>query len=195
LIFDERSSETIELDWRGSEPEFVKRLVHRAEQMDALVGKTSGTDAGTGAGTGDAKASAAASISANEPGLPGGGDLADTRRGPGRPRLGVVPREVTLLPRHWDWLATQPGGASVALRKLVEVARLSSEVKDRARKAREVGYKFMSTMAGHEVGFEEASRALFAGNQAAFDLQIAAWPEDVQHHLKNLLADAFEGSQ
>src|ERR1700690_3457045 len=44
-------------------------------------------------------------------------------RGPGRPRLGVVAREVKLLPRHWDWLASQPGGASVALRKLVEEAR------------------------------------------------------------------------
>lgn len=29
----------------------------------------------------------------------------------GRPKLGVTPREVTLLPRHWDWLAHQPGGA------------------------------------------------------------------------------------
>src|SRR5688572_29815503 len=47
-------------------------------------------------------------------------------RSRGRPKLGVVAREVTLLPRHWDWLASQPGGASVALRKLVEVARRSS---------------------------------------------------------------------
>ena len=44
-------------------------------------------------------------------------------RGPGRPKLGVIAREITLLPRHWEWLASQPGGASVALRKLVEAAR------------------------------------------------------------------------
>src|SRR5205809_1075295 len=46
---------------------------------------------------------------------------AEAPRGPGRPKLGVVAREVTLLPRDWDWLAGQPGGASVALRKRVEI--------------------------------------------------------------------------
>jgi hypothetical protein len=76
--------------------------------------------------------------------------LPEPARGPGRPKLGVVAREVTLLPRHWEWLASQPGGASVALRKLVEVARRSSEVKDRVRQASAVAYRFMSTIAGHE---------------------------------------------
>jgi hypothetical protein len=103
----------------------------------------------------------------------------------------VVAREVTLLPRHWEWLASQPGGASVALRKLVEVARRSSEVKDRVRQAGAVAYRFMSTMAGHEPGFEEASRELFAGDQAGFEALIAAWPVDVQNHLKALATDAF----
>ena len=112
-------------------------------------------------------------------------------RGPGRPRLGVVAREVTLLPRHWDWLAIQPGGASVALRKLVEVARRDSETRDRVRQASAVAYRFMSTIAGHEAGFEEASRALFAGDQAGFEALIAGWPVDVRHHLKRLAADAF----
>ena len=122
---------------------------------------------------------------------PSADELPSTSKGPGRPKLGVVPREVTLLPRHWAWLATQTGGASVALRKLVEVARRTSEVKDRRQRASAVGYKFMSTMAGHEVGFEEASRALFAGDQASFEAITADWPADVQAHLKKLLADAF----
>ena len=117
--------------------------------------------------------------------------LPEPARGPGRPKLGVVAREVTLLPRHWEWLASQPGGASVALRKLVEVARRSSEVKDRVRQAGAVAYRFMSTMAGHEPGFEEASRALFAGDQAGFEALIAAWPVDGQNHLKALATDAF----
>src|SRR4051812_26535135 len=82
-------------------------------------------------------------------------------RGPGRPRLGVVAREVTLLPRHWDWLNGQPGGASVALRKLVEQARRENEGRDRARRSQEAAYRFMSAMAGNFPGFEEATRAFF----------------------------------
>src|SRR5205809_7214083 len=83
-------------------------------------------------------------------------------RGRGRPKLGVVAREVTLLPRHWEWLNAQPGGASVALRKLVDEARRASGDKDRERQARDAAYHFMSTMAGNLPQFEEASRALFA---------------------------------
>src|SRR5258705_1465072 len=84
-------------------------------------------------------------------------------RGPGRPKLGVVAREVTLLPRHLEWLNDQPGGASVALRKLVEEARRANAGRDRARRSREAAYRFMSVMAGNLPGFEEATRALFAG--------------------------------
>ncbi len=113
-------------------------------------------------------------------------------RKPGRPRLGVVPREVTLLPRHWDWLATQPGGASVALRKLVEVARRANQDKDRLRLAREAAYRFMSAMAGNEPGFEEAARALFAGNMERFEKLVESWPIDVGSHAKRLGARAFE---
>ena len=50
-------------------------------------------------------------------------------RSPGRPKLGVVAREITLLPRHWEWLARQSGGASVAIRKLVDEARRGGEEK------------------------------------------------------------------
>ena len=89
-------------------------------------------------------------------------------RGPGRPKLGVVAREITLLPRHWDWLAQQPGGASVAIRKLVEEARRTGEDEDRLRQAREAAYRFMSVMAGNRPHYEDAIRALFAGDPAAF---------------------------
>jgi len=101
-------------------------------------------------------------------------------------RLGVVAREVTLLPRHWDWLATQPGGASVALRKLVEEARRSSGDRDRSRAARDAAYHFMSTMAGNLPGFEEASRALFADDRRRFAGLIAGWPDDVRDHVVKL---------
>jgi uncharacterized protein len=113
-------------------------------------------------------------------------------RGPGRPRLGVVAREVTLLPRHWEWLAAQPGGASVALRKLVEEARRANEGADRVRLAREAAYRFMSAMAGDAPGFEEATRALFAGDAGRFDAEAAAWPPDVRDHARRLAAPAFE---
>lgn len=116
-------------------------------------------------------------------------DIAPVRRGPGRPKLGVVAREVTLLPRHWQWLAAQPGGASVALRKLVEDARRTNAGHDRKREAQESAYRFMSAMAGNEAGFEEATRALFAGDVARFEERIAAWPDDVREHA-TLLADA-----
>jgi hypothetical protein len=107
-------------------------------------------------------------------------------RGRGRPRLGVVAREVTLLPRHWDWLASQPGGASVALRKLVEEARHAGGDRDRHRAARDAAYHFMSAMAGDFKGFEEASRALFADDRRRFGELIAAWPEDIRDHIIRL---------
>ena len=122
-------------------------------------------------------------------------EQADTkvRRGPGRPKLGVVAREVTLLPRHWEWLGKQPGGASVALRKLVEEAKRGKG--DGLRQSQEAAYRFMAAMAGNEPGFEEAARALFAGNRARFDDEIAAWPPDVREHAKLLAEDALEGQR
>jgi hypothetical protein len=111
-------------------------------------------------------------------------------RGRGRPKLGVVAREVTLLPRHWEWLGTQPGGASVALRKLVEEARRASGDRDRSRAARDAAYHFMSVMAGNLPGFEEASRALFADDRRRFVELIAGWPGDIRDHVVKL---AFGG--
>lgn len=103
-------------------------------------------------------------------------------RGRGRPKLGVVPREVTLLPRHWDWLAAQPGGASVALRKLVEQARRDNESRDQQCQRQEAAYHFMSSMAGNLPGFEEATRALYADDRARFAREMAAWPRDVRDY-------------
>lgn len=104
------------------------------------------------------------------------------RRGRGRPRLGVVSREVTLLPRHWHWLAAQPGGASVALRELVETARRTRADEDRSREANERACHFISAIAGDLPGFEEACRALFARERVRFGKLIAAWPADVRDH-------------
>jgi len=114
-----------------------------------------------------------------------------TPRGRGRPRLGVVAREVTLLPRHWEWLAKQPGGASAAVRRLVDAARQESTEKDRVREAKESAYRFMSAMAGNEPGFEEATRALFAGNEARFTELTEAWPRDVREYAHTSASRAF----
>jgi uncharacterized protein len=116
---------------------------------------------------------------------------AGTSPGPGRPRLGVVAREVTLLPRHWEWLKSQPGGASVALRKLVEVARKTSSAADETRIAQAALYRFMSAMGGNLEGFEEASRALFANDKVRFDLLIAPWPRDIVEQLNLMAIGAF----
>jgi hypothetical protein len=129
LIFDDFTSDLIEVDFRGTMGDVLKRLEKPTARVE----------------------------SATEP------------RGPGRPKLSVVSREVTLLPRHWDWLSSQPGGASVALRKLVEEARRVNSDRDRVRCSQEVAYRFMSAMAGNLPGFEEATRALFAGNPKRFN--------------------------
>lgn len=118
--------------------------------------------------------------------------LAPPPRGRGRPKLGVTAREITLLPRHWEWLNSQPGGASVALRKLVEEARRTHADKDVARQAEEAAYRFMSAAAGNEEGFEEASRALFAGDAERFEELTESWPADVRDYARKLAAPAFE---
>jgi uncharacterized protein len=106
----------------------------------------------------------------------------------GRPKLGVVAREVTLLPRHWEWLGSQPGGASVTLRRLIDESRKAGEGRVSVRTSRENAYRFMSEMAGDFAGFEEASRALFAGDKARFEGLVAPWPDDVRLQLAKLAA-------
>ncbi|HEY3411636.1 MAG TPA: DUF2239 family protein [Armatimonadota bacterium] len=160
LIFDDVTSEQIDIDYSGSAEDVLRKLEHRA----ALI-------------------AAAAPPAPEEPGA---------QRGPGRPRLGVVGHEVTLLPRHWEWLNDQPGGASVALRKLVEHARRANAGKDRVRRAQESAFRFMSAVAGNLHGFEEATRALFAGNMERFDEWSQTWPVDVREHARRLAVKACE---
>lgn len=109
-------------------------------------------------------------------------------RGRGRPKLGVFAREVTLLPRHWDWLAEQSGGASQALRRLIDAARKSDGGQTTAKADRERAYRFLSALAGDLPGFEEVARALFAGDAAAFAQRMAQWPEDVRAYALQLAA-------
>ena len=117
---------------------------------------------------------------------------AEPARGPGRPKLGVVAREVTLLPRHWEWLNAQPGGASVALRKLVDAARVTHADNDRRRLAQQSADRFMSALAGNEPGYEEAARALYAGDRDRFERSMVAWPADVRDYAVQLASAAFD---
>jgi hypothetical protein len=158
LLFDDDTSHTIELDFRGTPDDVVRRL--------------------SVPGDGPAKPT----VEMPEP----------APRGPGRPRLGVVAREITLLPRHWHWLNSQPGGASVALRKLVDQARRTGGDNDGIRRSQEATYRFMSAMSGNFPGFEEAVRALFAGNGERFDRETAAWPPDIRDHARRLAAAALQ---
>ena len=109
-------------------------------------------------------------------------------KGPGRPRLGVESREVTLLPRHWAWLETQPNGASAALRRLVDGATRHAKPEGTLRRRRDAAYRVMSVLAGNRVGFEEADRALFAGDLKRFHSLTAKWPKDIRSHLAWLTA-------
>ena len=127
-----------------------------------------------------------ARLPATAPASPTPDVQASEPRGRGRPKLGVVAREVTLLPRHWEWLNAQSGGASVALRKLVEEARRATGDKDRHRAARDAAYHFMFAMAGNFPNFEEASRALFAGDRRRLAALIAPWPDDIRDHVVKL---------
>jgi uncharacterized protein len=169
LIFDDATSRLIEVDFRGSPDEAVARLGPTSRAPESGVSDRSGNGA-----------------------MPDSPYLDDRQpRGRGRPKLGVIAREVTLLPRHWDWLATQPGGASAAVRRLVDEARQTHAGRDRRRQAQEAAYRFMSAMAGNEAGFEDATRALFAGDSARFAELTEGWPPDVRDHARTLAARAL----
>lgn len=153
LVFDDATSDVVELDLRGSVDDVLARLPVQSV-----------------------------------PEIP---EEPAPLRGPGRPKLGVTAREVTLLPRHWEWLASQPGGASVTLRKLVETARRATEARDRQRAATDVAYGFLSAMAGNAPAYEDALRALFAGDAERFTACTENWPADVRDHARGLAQHAF----
>ncbi|WP_028229958.1 DUF2239 family protein [Paraburkholderia mimosarum] len=164
LVFDDRDARPVEFDLRGTESDIEARLAAQASR----------------------ERSAAASDDAPE------ATPDDAPRGRGRPKLGVVAREVTLLPRHWDWLGAQQGGASVVLRRLVDAARHAGEARERVRAAQEAAYRFMTALAGNLPNYEEALRALYASERGRFEAANAAWPQDVRDYARELADAAFE---
>ncbi len=156
LIFNDSTSEQIEVNFRGTTGDVLKRL---SEHPDA---------------------------GASIPDL----DSEKSRR-VGRPKLGVVAGEVTLLPRHWVWLKSQPGGASVTLRKLIDEARHVHEKQNAVRKAQETTYRFMAVMAGNRHQYEEALRALYAEDSLRFYQLIDGWTSDIRDHIRKLAVNAF----
>jgi hypothetical protein len=112
-------------------------------------------------------------------------------RGPGRPKLGVVAREISLLPRHWEWLEAQPSGASAAIRRLVDEARNREPDRQRARQARDAASRVLTALAGNLPGYEEAGRALYSGDRDGFGKRIARWPADVRAYALRLAGPAL----
>lgn len=158
LVFDDATGRVVDLDVRGSDAQILARL---AAPPKPHVGRH----------------------------RPEPGDAPVTGDGPkgrGRPKLGVVAREVTLLPRQWDWLATQPGGASATLRRLVDDGRKAVNPRQQRRVAQEAAYRFMQAIAGDLPGYEEATRALFADDLPVLRERMSAWPEDIRAHALRL---------
>lgn len=125
--------------------------------------------------------------------LPGGQavEAESTGNGPGRPKLGVVSREVSLLPRHWQWLSTQPGGASATLRRLVDEGRKRTQNQESTKQIQERTYRVMAAMAGDLVGYEDALRALYRRDEALFESLLSKWPKDLRRYLAQLAKGAF----
>lgn len=106
--------------------------------------------------------------------------------GPGRPKLGVVSREISLLPRHWEWLEAQPNGASAAIRRLVDQAR--AQPGEAERRGREAAGRFLTAMAGNLAGYEETTRALYAGDLEKFVALMNGWPKGIREYAARLAA-------
>lgn len=162
LVFDDTTGRVVDLDLRGGTAEITERL---SRPPETFVGRHRPP--------------------ATEPAEPAK-DEGTEARGRGRPRLGVVSREVTLLPKQWEWLATQPGGASAVLRRLVDDARRNGGERQARRAAQEAAYHFMQAIAGDLPGYEEATRALFADDRPKLEHCIVDWPHDIRAHALRL---------
>jgi uncharacterized protein len=158
VVYDDKTSQVIELDLRGTVDDVVSRLPDHPILREARATSTR---------------------------VPEPTDVKPA--GPGRPKLGVVSREVSLLPRHWDWLAKQSGGASAAIRRLVEEARKAHHERDRRAEAQQAAHRFLWDMAGNEPNFEEVSRALYAADFDKVRALSAQWPADVRDHALRLI--------
>lgn len=168
LVFDDATGRVVDLDLRGTDAEIRDRL---ALPPQTFVGRH--------------RPPANASSEA----------VADEGQGPkgrGRPKLGVAAREVTLLPRQWEWLAAQPGGASATLRRLVDHAWKTVSPRQQRRAAQEAAYQFMLAIAGDLAGYEEATRALFADDRQALEERIVDWPKDIRAYALRLAFGAVD---
>lgn len=165
LVFDDATGQVIDLEMRGDESDMLAHLEASARRHS--IANDDATLAPDAAGAAEQAGGA--------------------RRARGRPRLGVVAKEVTLLPRHWAWLGSQPGGASVALRRLVDDARRANAASEHAHAARDAAYRFMHAIAGDLSQFEEASRALFRDDRDRLGSILDAWPRDVHAFVLRLL--------
>lgn len=164
LVFDDATGRVVDLEMRGDERAMLAHVDVMLRMSQTALVQTN--DAPNGATSGES--------------------VDPVPRPRGRPKLGVVAREITLLPRHWEWLATQPGGASVALRKLVDAARRTTTNEDRTKAARDVAYRFMNAMAGDLSQFEEVIRALYRGDETRFRELITDWPRDIAAYAAQL---------
>ncbi|WP_026145598.1 DUF2239 family protein [Pseudomonas asplenii] len=165
LVFDDSTGRVIDLDLRGTKADVIERLSQPPRPP---------------AGRYRPRAQVPTEPSA---------DRSTEPKGRGRPKLGVVAREVTLLPRQWEWLAEQPGGASAVLRRLVDDARKNGGSRQQRRTAQDTAYQFMLAIAGDFPDYEEATRALFADDRAGLEQRLAAWPEDIRQHVLRLAFD------
>ncbi|MCB1682908.1 MAG: DUF2239 family protein [Pseudomonadales bacterium] len=166
LVFEMASGRQIDLDVRGSQAALARRYGSKDSRNDPATPAT------------------------QEPGSPQGDGQP---RGRGRPKLGVVGREVTLLPRHWAWLDEQRGGASAALRRLVDGARRDLSGADLIRSSQDRTNRFLSAIAGNLPGFEEATRALFNSDASRFKAETRNWPRDVRRYALEFAKDALRG--
>ena len=88
--------------------------------------------------------------------------------------------EITLLPRHWQWLAEQGGNASATLRRLIDEARRDPKQKadNECRRRQQLTYRFCQALCGDFQGYEDALRALYAADKDSFKTHISTWPAD-----------------